>query len=250
MLRLIVRPVKNSTLFANRLRSGLHHTDTIISMKKRDLFLLASFVLLFLLFAMFQNFSFPNKHLHNLTNKNFYKKNLHKFVPNYYFNKDNIGGGVEVPHGYKEDIQRRIASADSQIIFDRKRFIQEAIEGIPLYNDIQDLISDVAFAEEPGDVTSECVASSAEAQGVCVRSYSSLAHKEATEEDTIKFRANPLRQTASISFPGEIYSQVNYDGDNNRVSVQFSTNISRDAGVRVELDTLDQSGKINIDLNW
>ncbi len=207
-------------------------------------------MILFVLFAIFQNFSFPNKHLDNLTNKNFYKKNLHKFVPTYSF-KNSIGGGVEVPYGYKEEIQRKIASANQRIIFDRKKFLKEGAEALPIYKDIQDFIKDVASSDEPSASDEACVATSVESSGACiVRQNYHAINEHDDESGSIKVRANPLRQTASISVPGEIYSQLNYDADSNRVNVQFRTNISDDAGVRLELDSLDQSGKINIDLSW
>jgi len=69
-------------------------------MKKRDVFLFLSFAALFVLFAIFQNFSFPTNQLQQIANKEFFRGKLHKFVPTYAF-KNYIGNNneIEAPYG-------------------------------------------------------------------------------------------------------------------------------------------------------
>ncbi len=209
-------------------------------MKKRDFYLFLSFVALFILFAIYQNFSFPTKQLKALTQKTLFEKRLHKFVPTYSF-QDYIGGGIQAPYGYKEEIKRKIASQESPIVFDDKQFVRETLEAMPIYKEIKDFI-DVASE----DHEEACSNNPLEKENNCFTQYNS----EASKVNSLKVKANPFRQTASISIPGDIESHMIYNGDRNSVNLQFRKELDRDAGIKFEIDSQEQSGSINIDVRW
>lgn len=213
-------------------------------MKRRDIFLLLSFFALFVLFAFFQNFSFPTKQLDQLSGKKFFKESLRGFVPTYAF-KNFIGPNeeIETPYGYKEEVSRRLASVGEPIIFDEKKFLKEEIKNIPIYRNLKDLI-DVAESE----ASEHCVNNPTESQNNCHAEYSGQNSKP---NSSAKFKANPFRQTASVSLPGEgVNSTMMYDMDRNSVNVQITTDIGQDAGLKLEIDSQNQSGAVNIDVRW
>jgi hypothetical protein len=204
-------------------------------MKRRDIFLFLSFVAMFVLFAIFQNFSFPVKQLKQISKKEFFRTQLHRFVPTYAFN-NYIGENIEAPYGYKEEIERKIASASEPVVFDQKKFIKDGIEGLPVFKDIKSLIeiSD-SEADDPAPSTNNC---------------SIDQSKNSVKAGHVKVKANPVRQTASISVPGDIESQMMYDGDRKSVNVQFKKTLNKDSGVKLELDSVEQSGAIKFDVRW
>ncbi|MES2768449.1 MAG: hypothetical protein V4596_04820 [Bdellovibrionota bacterium] len=213
-------------------------------MKKRDIFLFLSFATLFVLFAIFQNFSFPTKQLQQITNKDFFPGKLHKFIPTYAF-KNYIGNSedIEAPYGYKEEINRRIASQDAPIIFDDRKFVKDELKALPVYKNIKDMIE-----TSSSDNTAPCIDNPIEPLNNCFTEYNGEHSK--SDSGSLKIKANPLRGTASISVPGDIESKMMYDGDRNSVNVQFKKSLNPDAGLKVELDSEQQSGSINIDVRW
>lgn len=214
-------------------------------MKKRDVFLLLSFAVLFVLFAFFQNFSFPAKQLQQITKKEFFPGKLQKYVPTYAF-RNYIGHNqeIEAPYGYKEEVSRRIASIDEPIVFDEKKFLKDSAKSLPVYKNIKDMID---VSSSSGDTT-HCVDNPIEPQNNCYTEYSGEKSKP---NSSAQFKANPLRQTASVTLPGQsIDSKMMYDMDRNSVNVQFSKSLDSDMGVKLELDSQDQSGMVNIDVRW
>lgn len=218
-------------------------------MKRREIFLFISFVALFVLFAVFQNFSFPAKQLERLNTKEFFQNSLHKFIPTYAFN-NYIGENIEAPYGYKEEINRRIASEDDPIVFDYKKIAKDGIKGTPLYRDLRDLIeasSSSSSSDSSADMTSSpCVDNPMDPQNNCFTEYEGSTQKTGS----VKVHANPFRQTASIAVPGDVESYMAYDADKKAVNVQFRKDLDKDAGIKVELDSLEKSGSINIDVRW
>lgn len=209
-------------------------------MKKRDLYLFLSFVALFALFAIYQNFSFPTKQLQQITKKALFEKKLQKYVPTYSFH-DYIGN-IQIPYGYKEEIQRKIAGQSEPVIFDDKKYVKEKIEAMPIYKDIKEFIE----LAEDNSVDSPCVNNPAETHNNCFTEYSD----DSPKSSSLKVKANPFRQTASVSIPGEIQSVMVYDGDRNSINLQFKKELDKDAGIKFELDSQEQSGSINIDVRW
>ena len=209
-------------------------------MKKRDVFLFISFLTLFVLFAVFQNFSFPTKQLQNLNKKQFFQNQIQKFVPTYTFNSY-IGENIEAPYGYKEEINRKIASQSAPVIFDDRKFIENEFKSLPVYNDIKRFIEISDPDVIPGKEA--CVIDKANVQNNC-------NVRNSTNPESMKLRANPLRQTASIYVPGDITSQMMYMGDKKSINVQFRKNLDKDAGVKLELDSHEQSGAIKFDVRW
>jgi hypothetical protein len=205
-------------------------------MKRRDVFLFLSFLTLFVLFAIFQNFSFPTSQLQQLSKKEFFRVQLRKFAPTYTFN-NYIGESIEAPYGYKEEIERRIASEGDPVVFDHNKFIKNEFEGMPVYKDIKN------FIEISG---SESASPEVAPAPNCHAEYASDEKKSGP----MKLRANPMRQTASLSVPGDIESQMMYDGDRKSMSIQFKKSLDKDAGVKVELDSEEKSGAIKFDVRW
>jgi hypothetical protein len=201
-------------------------------MKKRDVFLFLSFAALFVLFAIFQNFSFPTKQLQQISRKDFFQTQIRKFVPTYSFN-DYIGGNIQAPYGYKEEIDRKIASEGQPVIFDQNKFVREGFKTLPVYTEIKSLI-DVSNDAEESNPSPDCHVESSAPQN----------------SESVKLRANPLRQTASISVPGEIQSQMMYEGDKKSVNVQFKKDLDKNTGVKLELDSVERSGKVKFDVRW
>lgn len=217
-------------------------------MKKREIFLFISFVTLFVLFAIFQNFSFPNQQLQRLNSKEFFQTRLQKFIPTYTFN-DYIGKNIEAPYGYKEEINRRIASVDDPIVFDYKKTIKSGVNSLPLYHDLRDWIDDVSnpTSNKTSALTNNhCVNNPIDPQNNCHMEYDS----ETQKTGSVKVRANPFNQTASISVPGEVESYMAYDGDKHSVNVQFRKDLDENAGIKFELDSFEKSGSVNIDVRW
>ena len=198
---------------------------------------------LFVLFAAFQNFSFPTKQLQQITQKKLFDYHLQKYVPSYSFNSY-IGENLEAPYGLKEEITRKIASADAPVIFDDKKYVKETFESMPVYKDIKDMI-EVSSSSSTDDPL-PCVENPIEPQNNCFTEYSG----EVQKSGSVKVKANPFRQTASISVPGEINSRMMYDMDRNSINVQFKKELDKDAGIKLELDSQEQSGSINIDVRW
>lgn len=211
-------------------------------MKRKDVFLFLSFMALFVLFAFYQNFSFPTGQLKNISQKKLFENQIRKFVPTYAFNSY-IGENIEAPYGFKEEVTRRIASADDPIVFDDKKFVKDKLQTMPVYKDVKDLI-DVSSSGS-GEAPS-CVENPIEPQNNCYTEYSG----ETNKSGSAKVRVNPFRQTASISVPGEIESLMMYDGDRNSINVQFKKELDENAGVKLQLDSQDQSGSVNIDVRW
>lgn len=212
--------------------------------KRRDIFLFLSFVVLFVLFAIFQNFSFPTNQLQQITNKEFFRGKLYKFVPTYTF-KNYIGHNqeIEAPYGYKEEISRRIASVDGPVVFDDKKFLKEGIKALPVYKNLKNVI-DISDNNESG---THCINNPIEPQNNCFVEYEG----ERSKPNSAKFKTNPFRQTASVILPGEtVDSKMLYDMDRNSVNVQFTKSLDKDTGLKLELDSQEQSGTINIDVRW
>lgn len=234
--------MKNFLLFSNLTKVQNGSYRYIHQMKKREVFLFASFVALFVLFAIFQNFSFPAKQLQQLTNKDFFETKIKKFIPSYAF-KDYIGENIEAPYGYKEEIQRKIASEGEPIVFDHKKVLKDGAKNLPLYRDLRDLIETSYSENSSGE---PCVDNPTDPQNNCFTEYEGPTEKAGS----VKVRANPFRKTASIAVPGEVESYMEYDNDRRAVNVQFRKDLDKDAGLKVELDSEQQSGSINIDVRW
>ena len=213
-------------------------------MKRRDFFLFLSFAALFVLFAIFQNFSFPTKQLQQIGKKEFFKEQIQKFVPTYSFN-DYIGEYIEAPYGYKEEINRKIASRNELIVFDQKKCLKDGVKTLPIYKDLKSLI-DISNADSGPETPSHCVENPIEPQNNCHVEYSG----EARKTGSVKVKANFLRQTASISVPGDIESKMMYVRDRKSINMQFKKNIDKDSGVKLELDSQEQSGSIKFDVRW
>lgn len=215
-------------------------------MKKRDVFLFLSFAALFVLFAIFQNFSFPIGQLQQLNGKKFFDTKLHKFIPGYAF-KNYIGQTIEAPYGYKEEISRRIASEGQPVIFDDKKFIKEELKSLPVYRNLKDLID--VDNNTPSEAGTNCVDNPVESQNNCFTEYEP-GSSSSEKTGSVKVKTNPLRQTASINVSGEIESKMMYDHERNSVNVQFKKGLGSDSDLKVELDSEKKSGIINIDVRW
>ena len=103
----------------------------------------------------------------------------------------------------------------------------------------------IGFADSSDEI--HCVNNPIEPENNCFTEY---AGEKSKTGSSMKVKANPFRQTASISVPGEIESEMMYDMDRNSVNVQFKKTLSQDAGVKLKLDSQEQSGSINIDVRW
>lgn len=213
-------------------------------MKKRDVFLFLSFAALFVLFAIFQNFSFPTKQLDQLSKKAFFHQQIKKFVPTYAFNS--YIGEIETPYGYKEEIERKIASDGAPIIFDGKKFLKDGVKTLPVYKEIKNIIDINSADDIDAGAGIPCVNNPQEPQNNCRVEYSNPSEKNSS----LRVKANPMRQTASISVSGDIESQMIYMAEKKSVQLHFKKELSKDSGVKLEINSQDQSGTFKYDVRW
>jgi hypothetical protein len=209
-------------------------------MKKRDFLLFCSFVLLFVLFALFQNFSFIQQlPMDGIPRVNEKIKHLQFFRP--YFFKEAIGN-LETPVGFKSSLPK----ANERIVFDHKKYFEDMFHESPLYNDLKDIVD---FSEDSAGSRDSrpCTSNPSAHENNCYVEYDSMA----PSHPGMRFRTNPLRKTASVSYDGDINSQLSYDGGAN---LEFKKQLTNKSNLKLELKSQDQyggsSGSVNLDVKW
>jgi len=209
------------------------------NLTKKDVVLFASFTALFILFALFQNFSFVRdfeqelpKNTIDVTEK---IKNIRFFRP--YLFREAIGN-LETPIGFTDSIRKQ----EGPKIFDEKKYLDNKMKEAPLYKSLKNILDFRAV-----DNSQPCVEDPAAKTNNCLMEYNSNSAPTDGPSGSLRFRSNPLRKTASVSYSGSVDSELYYE---NGVNLELKKQIAPNTNVKIEMKSQDQSGQVNIDLRW